>query len=130
MMTFAEYITQNRGKPFKWGTHDCCLFVADWLLAKESDFGDIAAEFRGNYDSQLTAFKRLREQGFNDLQSVFNAKLGNSVPALQLRRGDVVLLATPAGDVMGLFGGNQCFALAESGVDAYSRAAIKMGWHV
>lgn len=130
MMTLATFINQQRDVPFAWGTHDCCLFVADYLLAIDSSLGDIAAPFRGRYHSQLSAFKVLRDAGLHDLETTFNHLLGSSCSVLALRRGDVVLLETPDGDVMGLFGGSQCFALAQHGVVAYPKQAIKMGWQI
>lgn len=130
MMNLATYIDGQRHIPFEWGKHDCCLFVADYLLAIESPFGDIASDYRGTYQSQLGAFKALNKHGFNSLEMVFKHKLGEPCAVLSLCRGDVVLLETPHGDVMGLFGGSQCFALAELGVTAYPKQAIKMGWHI
>ncbi len=130
MTDLNTFISERRHRPFVWGENDCCLFVADWLLAKGSDVGDIAAEFRGTYNSQQGAFKQLLSRGYNDIKTAFEVKLGTPVQRLMLRRGDVVLLDTNNGDVMGIFAGQCCFALAQNGVDSYSIFNIKQGWWV
>jgi len=53
---FASWITRIHiaSQPFLWGSLDCCLLGADGVQAITGT--DIAADFRGNYDSQASAF--------------------------------------------------------------------------
>lgn len=127
-MTLSDFIEQQRHKPFKWGEHDCCMLAARWLELNGA--ADLAAEFRGKYSCELGALRVIRQAGFVSLLALLQAKLGDSVAPLLLQRGAVVLLDTPEGDVVGLYQGHDCFALAQTGLVSYPKANIKMGWNV
>jgi len=32
----ADFIEARRERAFEWGSHDCCLFAADWVGSSES----------------------------------------------------------------------------------------------
>lgn len=127
-MLLSEFITSYRNTEFKWGEHDCCLFAARWLEA--NGFGDLAAEFRGHYATELGAMRAVRRAGFTSIEALLESKLGECLPPLLLRRGALVLLTTSESDVVGIYQGHDCFALAQEGLVSYPKARIKMGWNV
>ena len=93
-------ISDRLTAPFCWGTHDCALFACDAVLAMTGT--DLAADFRGRYDSAIGAARRLRELGFRDLQDVataFAAKHGIAQIASPrfAQRGDVGLILDESG---------------------------------
>lgn len=92
----APLIAERLNAPFRWGTNDCALFACDAVLAMTGT--DLAADFRGRYDSSIGAARALRALGFRDLADVahaFAAKHG--IPPLAsprfAQRGDVGLIA-------------------------------------
>ncbi|AYV14321.1 hypothetical protein L2728_11270 [Shewanella chilikensis] len=127
-MTLAEFVSQHRATPFLWGKHDCCLLAANWL--KANGRGDLAASFRGTYSSELGAMRAIRRAGFDSLSELLISLLGQPTPPLSLTRGAVVLLDTPMGDVVGIYQGSDCFALATEGLVSYPKINITMGWNV
>jgi len=52
-MTLADFLKGASGRPFVWGECDCCLFAADWVLARTGQ--DPAAGWRGRYDTKARA---------------------------------------------------------------------------
>ncbi|MCE9679622.1 hypothetical protein LZP69_10665 [Shewanella sp. AS1] len=127
-MNLADFVNQQRHRPFVWGEHDCCLMAADWL--KANGRGDLAAEFRGKYTTAFGAIRAYRREGYFSIADLLAAKLGEPTSTLLLRRGAVVLLDTPTGDVVGLYQGSDCFALGPDGLVSYPKTQIKQGWNV
>ena len=86
----TRYLEACRDKPFAWGEHDCCLFAAD--VAKRSTGIDYAQNFRGHYTTERGALRALRRYGEGNLPDTITQYLGDAVPPLLLRRGDVALM--------------------------------------
>lgn len=58
MTQLASFLAAASRTPFAWGSHDCCLWIADWLRAK--GYADPAAKFRGRYRTALGAHRLLK----------------------------------------------------------------------
>ncbi|PKG73181.1 hypothetical protein CXF86_18930 [Shewanella sp. GutCb] len=127
-MSLTGFIELYRYVAFNWGEHDCCLFAANWLAV--NGVADLAAEFRGKYATELGAMRAIRRAGFATISALLETKLGPGLSPLTLTRGAVVLLDTPQGDVVGIYQGHDCFALAQEGLVSYPKTHIKMGWNV
>jgi hypothetical protein len=108
-----NYFLRRQNEAFKWGTMDCCLFACDAIHGLTGV--DLAQDFRGKYDSALTAVREMKNftagrfQDSEDLvESVavkVTAQFGlEEVPVLMAQRGDVVLLSSPLGKGLGLLG--------------------------
>jgi hypothetical protein len=81
-------VESRRDVPFRWGTHDCCTFAADCILAMTGI--DLAEGVRGSYASANQARRLLGPGGLESLPTrVLGDPLAN--PALA-GRGDIVLL--------------------------------------
>jgi hypothetical protein len=91
----AEAITT----PFVWGTSDCTLWAADWVLRATGR--DVATDLRGQYTTEFECRRKLRAAG--GLQAVVAAALGSlegfaSVEATQdAPAGAIGLVATRRG---------------------------------
>lgn len=105
-----NYLLRRQNEAFKWGAMDCCLFACDAML--ELTGVDLAADFRGEYDSLLTAVKAMKRFTAGDTEDLVEAvaeKIAlqhaiEEVPILMAQRGDVVLLDSPLGKGLGLVG--------------------------
>lgn len=96
----VTFLSKNQDTPFEWGKFDCCLFVADAII--EMTGVDIAADFRGKYQSEKGSLRALVKYGKGDVKSTFTHLLGQFKPRLKAGRGDVALIATPTGDAVGI----------------------------
>lgn len=45
-----DFLSSSLARPFAWGEVDCCLVLADWLVAK--GYPDVAADLRGAYRTE------------------------------------------------------------------------------
>lgn len=84
----AAFLEETKVRPFEWGRCDCALFAAGAVEAVTGE--DHGAAFRGRYRSPQGSLRALRRQGFGDVFGPFDAALGERVPPLLLRRGDIV----------------------------------------
>ncbi|HTN12513.1 MAG TPA: hypothetical protein VL154_16205 [Acetobacteraceae bacterium] len=102
----AALIEERRHTPFVWGTHDCCLFAADAVLATTG--ADPAAEWRGRYDSEAEALELLGARGLEgtvaDAMAAFGAP---ECPVLAAQRGDVVLATSGNEPLVGVAFGSR-----------------------
>ncbi|QHJ00124.1 hypothetical protein GT347_20350 [Xylophilus rhododendri] len=87
MSMLDTFLHERRGRVFAWGSHDCCTFAADWVLAATGR--DPMADLRG-LDSPLQAMRRLRDLG-GFVEAGVKA-MGPALPGLMAQRGDVVLV--------------------------------------
>lgn len=56
------FLRDLAGRPFRYGTTDCVLFLADWLLVCGRN-RDIAEDYRGTYSDEDACFAILRAKG-------------------------------------------------------------------
>ncbi len=92
---FEAFLSRNRSRRFRYGSWDCCLFVADAIEAMTGT--DVASEFRGRYDSRATAVKVTKEYcGRASIavlaSAVFSAAGFTEVAPAFAQRGDAVLI--------------------------------------
>lgn len=121
----AQQIEDARSRPFKWGTADCALFVADVVLAMTGT--DYATDLRG-YTDQAGALDRIRDAG--SLEAVVSGLLGEPWPVNAIGRGDVVLIDTEDGEALGICIGTACAFAGMTGLQFLSRTAIRVGWRI
>lgn len=81
------FVQERRGRPFAWGSHDCCSFAADWVL--QATGRDPMVDLRG-LETPLQAMRRLRDLG--GFLAAGTAVLGVAVPGLMAQRGDIVMV--------------------------------------
>lgn len=92
-LSLPEFLRRASRTGFIWGTHDCALYLADWIV--EVRGVDPAAHLRGRYASELGCARLLaRAGGLEALVGACLAGVGiGRTDAPQL--GDVALVAAP-----------------------------------
>jgi hypothetical protein len=119
--------------PFDYGTNDCCLFVADAVLAMTGH--DFAADhFRGKYNSEVGAYRVLKKFGGGSVAAMMDkfVALGyfeEVLPAFA-GRGDVVLVVIDGVDSLGIVDltGIHIIATAPTGSVRLPIALATRGW--
>lgn len=96
-----EFLDAASKQSFSWGVADCALFAADWVALRTGE--DLAAEFRGTYNTEPGSVEALNREGNATLEDALRDKLGEPLPSpLQAQRGDVALVSTPIGLACGV----------------------------
>lgn len=123
---FARLVSEARGRPFAWGTHDCCLWAADAVEALTGR--DLAARWRGAYMSELGAFRIVFALG--GLPAIA-ALAGPEIPVGLAVQGDIGLVHWPDGVVsLGVAaGGPRWLVVGDSGLVTLEDAAER-AWGV
>lgn len=131
----AALITDRMHTPFRWGTNDCALFAADAVLAITGT--DLAAVWRGQYADEQGARSMRSASGHlasgdivAALHDMGHRHLGESVPPLMARRGDVVLVEHDAGHSLAVCVGSVAAAPGRRGLVMVERAAWRYAWRV
>jgi hypothetical protein len=108
------YFLRRQNETFQWGTMDCCLFACD--AVRELTDVDLATDFRGQYDSLLSAVRVMKkfvgeEASDQDVhlvelvaEKIAAIQCIEEVPVLMAQRGDVLLLDSPLGKGLGILG--------------------------
>jgi hypothetical protein len=131
MTTLDGFLVAAARTPFAWGTHDCCLWLADWLVALGRP--DPAAHLRDRYRTELGCARVLtREGGVLGVVAAcaVNAGLARTACAVA---GDVGVVQVetarglrPAG---GIFLGRRWASLGEAGLVVAERVPLA-AWRV
>ena len=108
----ARFIEERRRIPFAWGSNDCCLFAADWVLAATGR--DLAAEYRGQYATALGALRFVESAG--GVEGLVQRAGGRRVDAKLARRGDVIARDVGNGTGLGVCIGSVAAFVAEDGL--------------
>lgn len=99
----AEYIESRRRRVFRYGSDDCALFAADWVLEATGD--DPAATWRG-YASESEAQALIDAAG--GMRGLVN--LPERATPMLAQRGDVVLAEHEGQQVFGVVVGGGWYA--------------------
>lgn len=111
------YVEERRNVPFSWGSNDCCLFAADWVLRATNV--DPAQSIRGTYDSALSAARVLDSLGgIVGVVRSLAEPLGAEPVALGFaKRGDLIVAEIEGKDSLGVVvGGGAVAFVGESGL--------------
>lgn len=104
------YLGQRELMRHVWGANDCCIFVADAVLAMEGR--DPAAGLR-SHRSQDEAAALLRERG--GIIAIADDRFACRIRLSMVGVGDVGLVDTPDGPALALWGGSQWLAPRKEG---------------
>jgi hypothetical protein len=109
----AAQLKAARSKSFEWGVFDCCLFAADVVQALTGV--DLMSEFRGKYDTELSAYRLIRTSGGDDLYAAVSkqttAQGMTEINPRTAQRGDLVLVNSADRQAMGVVGLDGRFAV-------------------
>jgi uncharacterized protein DUF6950 len=130
----AEFIQSRLLSPFVWGENDCCLFACDAVLAMTGT--DLAANFRGKYNTQISAYKLVKSYAGGGLAE-FADKIAteNNISEVALNfatAGDVVLVAGDQGDTLGFveLNGREVLATGPQGLMRVEKTNWKKAWKI
>lgn len=126
---FASALKRAQNEPFRWGQNDCCLFAAYCIEAVTGR--DLAVAFRG-YETREEASKILAGFGGVYRLAAIVAKAHGipEIPALQARRGDICLLDSKNGAMLGVCTGDKIVAPGAHGLVSYPLLKGRRAWGI
>lgn len=124
----ADYFSSRYDAPFVWGVNDCCLFAADGVLAITGT--DIAAAYRGKYDSAIGALKILADYDGSVIAIIDkHVKLPRTTLALA-RRGDLVAFEQEGEMALGICCGDRSAFPGKRGLTFRPTLKCKVAWKI
>jgi hypothetical protein len=120
-----SFVHSRMRTPFAWGTHDCCTFAADWVLALTGV--DHAADVRGTYSDAAGALRTLEQLG--GIEAV-GARAGEQILPLMARAGDVGIIHAGERAMLGVCAGSVWLVTGTRGLAAHPLDAAQMAWRV
>lgn len=130
-----QFLLESVALRFSYGEADCCLFVADAVLAMTGS--DIASPYRGMYSSRDEALSLARtETGARSVAAVVASGLERAgLPNIDVslaQRGDVVLIRRQRDFSLGLISlsGREILALGRQGIVKVPLSRAVSAWHV
>lgn len=129
----TRFLAGCQSRQFAYGSFDCCLFVADAVLAMTG--ADIAAEFRGRYRSRREAFTLAENYaGKRSIRALIEKALAQlpEVPVLCAQRGDPMLIRRGSDYSLGLIdlSGQRIVKPAASGFVTFPLTHAVCAWRV
>jgi hypothetical protein len=116
--SLSQYLTECLSKPFKWGEHDCTLFVSNWIkISSGIDFLDDVPKW-----NSVREAKKLLE-AYGGLEKACDEKF-KRISVNQARDGDVGMV----GESLCLFVGSRVVATGMDGLVYQDRGEAKCAW--
>jgi hypothetical protein len=123
---YGKITEAYKDKPFKWGEHDCVLWAANVVAAITGE--DYGAEWRGTYDSALSAARLLESLG--GAEALVTKFLGQPIPVAMANVGDVLLLKQGDWDMLAICNGQTMLAPGPKGLAVHSTLSALKAWKV
>lgn len=111
---------------FCWGSHDCCLWAADAVLAITGK--DFASELRGTYDSAPSAASVLQRLG--GVHSIASSALGPPVTPMYATTGDILLVDIHKRDTLAVCNNGSILCAGADGLVSIDIQHAKFAWKV
>ena len=123
----AHFIRSRKDEPFKWGTNDCCLFVAD---AVECITGiDYASTYRGTYTTKIGAYRALKKQANGTVAGAWSQHF-DEIPVKSMGRGDVALVLVENEPAVSICFGAKLWIVSKQGLITLPRSQAVQAWRV
>jgi hypothetical protein len=113
-------------RPFVWGVSDCCLSVADCLVAMGHP--DPMAPYRGRYDNARSAARLFAAHG--GLEAAMGTQMALCGYVACASGGIVGLVSTALGPTACLRVGPYWYAKSRAGAFGYDDAQILRRWRI
>lgn len=130
-MNLADFLAEASRTRFAWGRHDCCLWLADWLVAQGRP--DPAAHLRGRYSTRLGAARALNREGGLQALIAAAAQRAGLPPTEAPETGDVAVVEAPTPNglaaVCAIRAGARWAMLGEAGL-VVGPARLLAAWRV
>jgi len=122
-----EVIRNAKAKPFKWGEHDCCIFVSDCIEAMTGE--SFGKETRGKYSTAAGALKILKKT--EGVDGVYELAEKYLKPSVRVRRGDVVGFNNDGDCLLGVaVAGKAVFLTPIEGIVVFKLESCEKVWRV
>lgn len=110
-----RYVERTACLPFAPGTQDCAVWTAGAVRAMTGT--DMAAPYRGNYETLAEGYLLLRRSGYEDAIEIAAENLP-SIPPLQAQVGDVAVVMPEGSNepALGIVQGPFVYVLREDGL--------------
>lgn len=118
----------NVERPFIWGKYDCCLWVADMLLAIHGI--DFAEKYRGKYSNEKEFKKLLIKNKVKTLEELVLNEFGIPVPGYLARKGWPMLLEEYNEFILGMCYGTYALFLTQDGFTKRDLSSCKYSWKI
>jgi hypothetical protein len=134
---FHDFLLARAKEPFAWGTNDCCLFPADAIQAFTGV--DLAAEFRGKYSDEASAFEAIASVAGGKTAEdaaawcAAKAQLVEWAHPKMAQRGDLCVVDRGDGTLIAAIvhlNGRDVVTVSESGLVRLPLSALKRAWKV
>jgi hypothetical protein len=114
--SLTAYLVQCRARPFKWGEHDCALFVCGAIEAMTGE--DLAKPYRGRYRSAAGGLKLIKKDGYKDHAEFAAALLTELDHPSQAAAGDIIAYQVEGGTgiALGIVNNDRSYVLAPDGI--------------
>ncbi len=124
-------IEEVRRTPFSWSSHDCVVGLAARVVLAITGI-DLAAQWRGQYDDAISAYRVLQELGCSTVADLAANFLPEYEHQAQAHLGDIAAIPTDTlfGHVLGVFNGENVAVLTEQGLGWYPRRAVTRAFRV
>jgi hypothetical protein len=130
-----QFLYSHSGIDFEYGRWDCCLFVADAIVAMTG--ADVAERFRGTYGSRKEALRAVKQYtGQASIKAVaetlFRKHGMREVPVLCAQRGDAVLVSRGKDHSLGLIAlnGKEIVAVSKDSLLRWPLDRAVRAWRV
>lgn len=127
----SAYIEDMKNEPFKRGLHDCALFAGNCIDIMTG--GDVTSEFRKPYKNRKEAMNLLKSLGYDNLEAVATAKLGEPLPSVNFAgRGDCVTVPCKEGVALAIVdtSGKRAVTTGKNGLEYYPAKDWLKAWKV
>lgn len=124
----AAFVAARKAVPFAFGTADCGMLAADWIL--EATGTDPVPDLRGRYRSVAGSVAVVRRTGCACLTELVTKRVGPPLAPLLAQRGDIVELPGDDGPALGICIGIDAVAMAPEGLVTVPMANAVRAWRV
>lgn len=125
-LRLSKLCAERRNSAFLWGTHDCCLWAADCVLAITGE--DPARDIRGTYRGALGAAEVLKAHG--GIEALATAALGPAVAVSYAAVGDIVCIEVAGRKSLALCNGATVLATGLDRLECLGLDCAVCAWKV
>lgn len=123
----AAFLEARRDRAFAWGSHDCVLMAADWVL--EATGTDPIEGWRGRWSSASQAARLLEQAG--GVPGAVTARLGEPLHnVLAAIRGDIAFVKHDGRKTLGVVTDAGLACPAEQGTVILPVTSAEAAWRV
>lgn len=131
LTAYHDVIEDIRRQPFDWSAHECASGLAARVVEAITGH-DFAADYRGQYHDAASAWRVLRNAGFQSLAELVSSCLPEYDHPSQAHIGDIAAIADDSlfGYVLGVVNGEAIAVLGMAGLGFVDRSRAVRAWRV